>query len=61
MQINSSKKLYIPIINGKLMFPLCFKCASESNTNCTHSENERALEGEWCTLEIYEAIKYGYN
>jgi len=44
------KKLYIPIIpariNGKLMFPLCFKCASESNTNCTHSDNERALEGE---------------
>jgi hypothetical protein len=59
------KKLYIPVIpariNGKLMFPLCYKCASESNTICTHSEYERAIEGEWCTLEIYESIKYGYK
>ena len=42
--------LYIPVlpvrIIGKLLFPLCRKCAEEKQTDkYHHTDNERALEG----------------
>ena len=41
--------LYLPVIptriNGKLMFPLCYKCASESNTENTEN---KCLTGKHC-------------
>ena len=48
----------------KLMFTLCRTCAAEQNfvlDSCCHSEDERCLEGVFCTPELYHAIeKHGY-
>ncbi len=59
------KNLYIPVIpariNNKLVFPLCNKCALEYSSNCNHTDNERAIIGEWVTLEIYQALRLGYK
>jgi hypothetical protein len=59
--------LYIPVlpvnIDGKLLFPLCYKCAKEKNmeSECNHSDDERALEGTWVSLELYKALELGYK
>ena len=59
------QNLYIPVLpykkNGKLMFPLCAACCEMHIINCTHSSDERCLEGTWVSLEILEAIKHGYK
>ena len=61
------KSLYLPVlplnINKKLIFTLCYTCASEqiNNFNCTHSTKERALNGTWVSLEIDKAIEMGYK
>ena len=55
------KKLYFPVlparINGKLLFALCSICAEKKLDNCNHTDDERCLDGTWCSLEINEAIK----
>ncbi len=49
-------------INNKLMFVLCYTCAKlESTVACHHNEEERVLYGEWCTPELYAAMKRGYK
>ena len=58
--------MYFPVlpvkVNGKLIFPLCMKCSTlMSKIKCIHSDNERALDGTWCTEEVKEAIKYEYK
>ena len=59
--------LYLPVlplnINNKLVFTLCFKCASDqgNNFNCQHQEHERVLEGTWCSLEVDKALEKGYK
>ncbi len=58
-------KLYHPVlpytVREKLMFPLCATCAEENvQTNCTHSDDERALVGTWVTLELDKAVEMGY-
>lgn len=57
--------LYIPVLpyhlNGKLLFPLCGACALEKLQRCDHSDEERALEGTWVSLELNEALKRGYR
>ena len=60
------RKLYIPVlpvrINGKLLFPLCNKCALENISQCPdHNESERGLTGTFCTPEVQHAIKMGYK
>jgi hypothetical protein len=59
------KGLYIPVlpskINNKLVFTLCLKCAQECLDNCTHNDEERSLEGTWCSLEIHKALEKGYK
>ncbi len=61
------QNLYLPVlplnINKKLIFTLCFKCASEqkNNFNFAHSEEERALNGTWVSLEIDKALEMGYK
>ena len=46
----------------KLMFPLCKSCADTLNQNtCTHSEQERAILGTWCHVELMKAIEKGYQ
>ena len=51
------KNLKIPsvpmLINDKLMFVLCYKCAqTKSETPCTHSAEERALTVHIATPEV---------
>ena len=61
------RNLHIPIlpvkINGKLLFPLCQKCAVEKNmeTKCSHTDEERSIEGTWVSLELYKALERGYK
>ena len=60
------RKLYHPVLpyhaNGKLLFPLCAKCAHSSQQEmCIHSDSERCLEGTWVSLEINTAIENGYK
>ena len=44
------------------MFPLCKSCADTLNQNpCTHSEQERAILGTWCHVELMKAIEKGYQ
>lgn len=69
--------LYLPVIplyvDGKLMFPLCSKCAQASSLKDTgyadmheinhrseHSNDEKAHIGAWTTEEILMAQKVGY-
>ena len=44
------------------MFPLCKSCVDTLNKNpCTHSEQERAILGTWCHVELMKAIEKGYQ
>ena len=44
------------------MFPLCKTCTDTLNQNpCTHSEQERAILGTWCHVELMKAIEKGYE
>ena len=44
-----------------LMFPLCKTCADTKNPNpCTHTDQERAIRGTWCHIEVMKAIEKGY-
>ena len=44
------------------MFPLCKTCTDTLNQNpCTHSEQERAILGTWCHVELMKAIEKGYQ
>ena len=46
----------------KLMFPLCKTCADTLNQNpCTHSDQERAILGTWCHVELMKVIEKGYE
>ena len=43
------------------MFPLCKTCADTKNPNpCTHTDQERAIRGTWCHIEVMKAIEKGY-
>jgi hypothetical protein len=47
---------------GKLTFPLCKACVDAINkTMCTHSDEERAILGTWCHVELLKAIEKGYR
>ena len=47
--------------NGKLKFPLCYKCAvTENNEECSCSDEERSFTHTYCTQEIEVAINMGY-
>lgn len=57
---------YVPVLpvrmGGKLTFPLCRTCAaSENQADCTHSDNERAITGCWCSPEVMAALDQGYK
>ena len=58
-------KLYHPVlpirINGKLMFPLCYKCAEKENqTECKCPISDRSFTSTYCTPEVQVAINMGY-
>ncbi len=53
--------LYLLIL-GKLVYVLCSKCLKEKRQGlCDHDDEERALESEWTTAEIFKAVKVGYR
>ncbi|XP_078241110.1 uncharacterized protein LOC140703714 isoform X1 [Pogona vitticeps] len=65
-KISPPRGLFFPVlparIGGKLMFVLCAACAESSQrTPCEHTDEERALTGTWCTIELNVAIKKGYK
>ena len=48
--------------NGKLKFPLCYKCACNENEDmCTCLDNDRMLTHTYCTPELEVAINMGYT
>lgn len=58
--------LFHPVLpvrsGGKLMFPLCNECvASQQQTRCQHSDEQRQLWGTWTTLELYKALELDYK
>ena len=59
------RNLYFPVlpsrINGKLVFTLCKLCAQNKQKDCTHTDQERAIEGTWVTLEVDKAIENNYK
>ena len=66
------KGLYHPVLplrqGGKLTFPLCKTCVQnelekpflERSAICTHSDDQRILQGTWCTPELQKAVEMGY-
>ena len=59
------KQLYFPVlparIKGKLLFTLCTACGESKSGECFHTDDEKALDGTWVTLEVQQAIKQGYT
>ena len=61
------KKLYFPVlplrVKGKLMFPLCARCAEEENQKkpCMCTDELRQISGTWCTPEVNVALSLGYK
>ena len=65
--------LFHPVLpfrcGGKLTFPLCATCVKtqqqvpmlERSRFCEHSPEQRLLRGTWCTPEINEAMRMGYE
>ena len=48
--------------NGKLKFPLCYKCAcNENEDTCTCLDNDRMFTHTYCTPELEVAINMGYT
>ena len=69
-KIDPPRNLYHPVLpvrtmcgkSEKLLFPLCRTCAEQQQqTQCKHTEEERAITGTWCTNEIKKAIEKGYR
>ena len=66
------RHLYHPVLpvrhGGKLTFPLCMACVREKqpkplfdrSATCTHTDQQRQLQGTWCTPELQEARARGY-
>ena len=61
------RDLFHPVLpyrhpDGKLMFPLCTKCAdSYKQTPCTHTDEQRSWTGTWATIEVQHAVSKGYR
>ena len=67
------RQLYHPVLpvrhGGKLTFPLCMACVREQqpkpmlerSARCTHTDQQRQLQGTWCTPEIEKAMDMNYQ
>jgi hypothetical protein len=61
------RTLFHPVLpyrhpDGKLMFPLCIKCADEyRQTPCDHTDVQRSWTGTWATVELQHAFAKGYQ
>ena len=70
--IRPPRGLYHPVLpvrhGGKLTFPLCMACVKEEQSkplfdrsaHCHHTDQQRQLQGTWCTPELQEARARGY-
>ena len=66
------RQLYHPVLpvrhGGKLTFPLCMACVKDEqpkplfdrSATCNHTDQQRQLQGTWCTPELQEARARGY-
>jgi hypothetical protein len=59
------KTLFIPVLPSRiremLMFVLCRSCAElQQQTQCTHTDDQRAITGTWVTDEVKKAVEKGY-
>lgn len=59
------KNLYHPVLpyksDVKLMFPLCKTCCETmQQSECLHTDKQRALTGTWVSEELKVAVKKGY-
>lgn len=66
LRVYPPTRLYHPILplrlHNKLLFPLCYQCASESfDGDCIHSEQQRSWVGTYVADELRVAISYGYR
>ena len=73
VRIRPPRGLFHPVLpvrmGGKLTFPLCGECVKteqakpmlQRSATCHHSEEQRELVGTWCTPELEEAVKQGYQ
>ena len=66
------RNLFFPLLplrskEGKLCFTLCRACTNETDVdirdrvNCQHTDEERALDGVWVSLEVTKALQLGYK
>ncbi|XP_072285343.1 uncharacterized protein [Pyxicephalus adspersus] len=66
VKVYPPRDLFFPILpvklNKKLMFPICYTCALNSQKDtCNHTDEERSLTGTWCTVELVLAVEKGYR
>lgn len=67
MKILPPRDLFHPLLpyrsrEKKLCFPLCRSCCdTQPDGDCAHTEDERALEGTWVTMEVDKALELGYK
>ncbi|XP_077205235.1 ephrin type-B receptor 1 isoform X2 [Paroedura picta] len=66
VKIYPPRGLFFPVlpyrVRGKLFFTLCRTCAeTNQQETCQHSDEERALEGTFCTPELHVAMRLGYK
>ena len=75
LKIRPPKQLHLPVLpikGKKLVFGLCQKCANEVGAKdalgkdikphfCECSDEERMIEGKYCSVEILLALRQGYE
>jgi hypothetical protein len=66
-RVRPPRGLYHPVLpiktkDKKLVFSLCRKCAeTRPSERCFCSDNDRDLEGTWCSVELSNAVSKGYS
>ncbi|XP_049338297.1 uncharacterized protein LOC125803858 isoform X1 [Astyanax mexicanus] len=66
IKILPPRGLWAPVlpyrVKNKLLFPLCRVCAElQQQQCCKHADEERALTGSWCSVEVMKALEKGYR
>ena len=66
VKVYPPRGLFFPVlpykVGGKLFFTLCRTCAeTNQQETCLHSDEERALQGTFCTPELEVAVAHGYK
>ena len=56
----SAKQCHMCSEARQLMKDNCQTCYQQRNSDCTHSDSERAITGFWTTAELNKALEKGY-